>query len=145
MTFKKLSTTLSGLIIIGFLVISCNSSSTTETKENPSETAVIDDGERKLDKETFAAAIKKSGAVTVDVRMPGEFEQGHIEGAININFFDPEFKYKLLELNKNKKYYLYCKNETRSYRSMKFMEDNGFKNVYMLEGGYEDWNTAKAE
>jgi rhodanese-related sulfurtransferase len=77
--------------------------------------------------------------------MPGEFEQGHIEGAININFFDPEFKYKLLELNKSKKYYLYCKNETRSYRSMKFMEDNDFKNVYMLEGGYEDWNTARAE
>jgi rhodanese-related sulfurtransferase len=141
MTFKRSFATLSALMLLVMLILSCNSSATSDTQEN----APAEDSQRMLDKETFAAAIKKSGAVIVDVRSPAEFEQNHIEGAININFFGPEFKYKLLELDRNKKYYLYCKNETTSYRSMKFMEDNDFKQVYMLKGGFKDWVTEKAK
>lgn len=140
MTSKTYLTCLSCLILMSLAVISCNSSSVTESKENTTESSSTDPAEHKLDKEAFNAAIKKSDAVILDVRMPAEFEQGHIDGAININFFDPEFKHQLLDLNKNKKYYLYCKNETRSYRSMKFMETNDFKHVYMLKGGYEEYN-----
>jgi rhodanese-related sulfurtransferase len=145
MTYLKRLATLLLLLTLTFGMISCNSSSSTESQAEGGSSVPQDDSQRMLDKETFASAIKKSGAVIVDVRQPAEFEQGHIEGAININFFDPEFKYKLLELDREKKYYLYCKNETRSYRSMKFMEDNSFKQVYMLKGGYQDWVTVKAE
>src|SRR5690349_668533 len=74
-----------------------------------SDTAIIDDNLKKLDKDQFSAEMNKSGAVLIDLRMPQEFEQGHIEGAININFFDPEFKYKLLELDKDKSYFIYDK------------------------------------
>ena len=145
MTFKKHFALLSIVVLAGFLVISCNSSASSETQENTTDNTPVNPGERVLDKEAFAAGMKKSGAVLVDLRMPGEFDQGHIEGAINIDFFGPEFKYKLLELNKKKKYYLYCKNETRSKMSMQFMQDNDFKEVYMLKGGYEEWNTAKPQ
>lgn len=100
---------------------------------------------RVLDKEAFAAAIRRSNAVVIDVRTPAEYEQGHIENAINLNFFDPEFKHKLLELNKRKSYYLYCKNEVRSYRAMEFMKTNEFPQVYILKEGWTGWNTAKAE
>jgi rhodanese-related sulfurtransferase len=125
-------------LFVGLLIFACQSGSKSETaQETSSET--INEGERIIDKTAFAEGIKKRGTVLIDVRQPQEFEQGHIEGATNINFFDPEFKYKLLELDRDKTYYLYCKNETRSYRSMKFMEDNDFRNVYMLKGGYEAW------
>jgi rhodanese-related sulfurtransferase len=145
MIFKKLFT---AAILVAFLaiwVVSCKDSAQAESQETTSTSTPIDDSQRILDKETFAAEMKKSGAVIVDVRTPGEFDQGHIEDAININFFDPEFRYKLLELNKKKKYYLYCKNEVRSYRAMKFMEDNDFDHVYILKEGYKGWNTATAE
>lgn len=145
MTFKKHFAVLTLVVLTGFLVISCNSSASTETQENAAGSTPVNTEERVLDKEAFAAGMKKSGAVLVDLRMPGEFDQGHIEGAINIDFFGPEFKYKLLELNKKKKYYLYCKNETRSKMSMQFMQDNDFKEVYMLKGGYEEWNTVKPQ
>ncbi len=145
MTFKKHFALLSIMVLAGFLVLSCNSSASSETQENATDSTPVNPEERVLDKEAFAAGMKKSGAVLVDLRMPGEFDQGHIEGAINIDFFGPEFKYKLLELNKKKKYYLYCKNETRSKMSMQFMQDNDFKEVYMLKGGYEEWNTAKPQ
>ena len=130
-----------------FLLLSlaaCKSGTKGETVA-PSGSAVIDDEQKKLDKETFAAAIKKSGSVVIDLRMPPDFEQSHIEGAININFFDPEFKYKLLELDKNKTYYLYEKGESSAMRSLKFMEDNAFTHVFILKDGYRGWNTAHAD
>lgn len=134
------------LLTTGLMTSSCNSGSNTETQENsPATTSSADLSARFLDKEAFAAGMKKSGAVLVDVRMPQEFEQGHIEGAVNIDFFNPEFKYNLLELKKNKAYYLYCKNETRSKMSLTFMDNNGFKEVYVLKGGFEKWNVAHAE
>ena len=134
------------LAIVGCLFSpSCKKSAKDESRQSSTIEGSSDESEKILSKEAFAAAIKKSGAVVVDVRTPQEFEQSHIADAININFFDPEFKYKLLELDREKSYYLYCKNETRSYRSMKFMEDNDFKHVAMLKGGYQDWNKAKAE
>jgi rhodanese-related sulfurtransferase len=145
MTFKKHFALLSIVVLAGLMVSSCNSSSSSDNQENTTDNTPVNTGERVLDKEAFAAGMKKSGAVLVDLRMPGEFDQGHIEGAINIDFFGPEFKYKLLELNKKKKYYLYCKNETRSKMSMQFMQDNDFKEVYMLKGGYEEWNSAEPQ
>ena len=133
------------LVLLGFLVVSCKDASTTESEENQTVASSANDSERILDKEAFAAGIKKSGVQIIDVRMSADYEQGHIEDAININFFDPEFKHKLLELNRNKTYYLYDKKEKTAYRSMKFMEDNDFKNVYMLKGGYEAWKGTTVE
>ena len=145
MNLRKLLIALSLLVILGFLMTSCKDSAATDSQENTPSTSSGDSGERILDKETFAAAIKKSGVQVIDVRMPPDFEQGHIENAININFFDPDFKHKLLELNRSKTYYLYDKNEKTAYRSMKFMEDNDFKNVFMLKGGYEAWKNTITE
>ncbi len=147
MTVKKHFTLLTYLLVLGSLIISCKPSSSTDTQAevNAPRPSLGNLDDRFLDKEAFASGMKKSGAVILDVRMPGEFDQGHIEGAVNINFFDPEFKHKLLDLNKNSKYYIYCKNETRSKMSMKFMLDNDFKDVYVLKKGYEEWNVAKTE
>ncbi len=147
MTFKKHFTLLTYLLVLGSLIISCKPSESTETKEdvNATKPSLGNLDDRFLDKEAFAAGMKKFGAVILDVRMPGEFDQGHIEGAKNINFFDPEFKHQLLALDKKSKYYLYCKNETRSKMSMKFMLDNDFKDVYVLKKGYEEWNVAKTQ
>ena len=145
MNLHKHLISLSLLVLLGFLMTSCKDSGGSDTQGNASGASTINSAERILDKETFAIAIKKSGVQVIDVRMTPDFEQGHIEDAININFFDPDFKHKLLELNRNKTYYLYDKNEKTAFRSMKFMEDNDFKNVYMLKGGYEAWKGTKAE
>ncbi|HEY3385518.1 MAG TPA: rhodanese-like domain-containing protein [Saprospiraceae bacterium] len=136
---------LSAVLFTGLATTSCNSKATPESEVSNSNATPTDYADRFLDKETFAKKIKKSDAVVIDVRMPQEFEQSHIEGAINIDFFGPEFKYKLLELKKDKEYYLYCKNETRSKMTMTFMYNNGFEEVYVLKGGYENWNTATAQ
>ncbi len=129
------------LILLALAGASCNNSATTVSEETGETTSTGNSEDHILDKATFEAQMKKRGAVIVDVRMPQEFEQGSLEGAINIDFFSPTFKTDLLDLKRSKKYYLYCKNETRSYRAMKFMETNDFKHVYILKGGFEEWNT----
>jgi len=128
------------LFVIAVTGISCKGDGTA----NSSDPTTMDDDLKKLDKDQFTKEMKRSGSVLIDVRMPQEFEQGHIEGALNISFFDPQFKYKLLELDREKSYYLYDKKESKSFRAMKFMEDNGFTKVRMLKGGWEEWTTVHA-
>jgi rhodanese-related sulfurtransferase len=128
------------LFSITLSTLSCKDGST-----KPSDSAIVDDELKKLDKDQFTIEMKKGSAIILDLRMPQEFEQGHIEGAINISFFDPEFKYKLLELDRDKSYYLYDKGEAKSFRAMKYMEDNGFAKVRMLKGGWKEWSTVKEE
>ena len=93
--------------------------------------------------EEFQKGASKGSAVLIDTRFPAEYEQGHIEGAVNINFFDPNFKTQLLEMKKNKKYYLYCKNDTNSEVAAEFLMKNDYPDVFILEGGYEAWQQAQ--
>ena len=45
--------------------------------------------------------------------------------------------------DKNKKYMFYCKSGGRSGKTVQFMLDNGFTNVYYLkDGGYAEFNAA---
>ncbi|PIB35155.1 hypothetical protein BFP72_06965 [Reichenbachiella sp. 5M10] len=77
--------------------------------------------------------------VLIDVRTEEEVATGVIEGAVNMNFHDPEFNTQLMALDKNKTYYLYCKSGGRSNRTAELMKENGFKEVYDLEGGITAW------
>lgn len=137
-TWKCLLFVLCG--VFGMTLPACKSNS---EQADAQGAPIVDESERMLDKETFASGIKKKNAVIVDLRYPHEFEQSHIPGAININFFDGQFKWKILELDRNNRIYLYGKTENTSYRAMKFLEENGFKKVFYLKDGYQEWNTAK--
>ena len=96
-----------------------------------------------MEPQEFIAGMQKGNATIVDVRYPQEFEEGHIEGALNINFFDPTFKSQLLSLPKDKEYYLYCKNGTPSQRAAEFMMKNDFPKVFVLKGGWEAYEAVE--
>lgn len=77
--------------------------------------------------------------VILDVRTPGEFKSGYIEGAINIDFYSSDFKEQLAKLSKIKTYLVYCKSGARSGRATKIMEKMGFSKIYNLNGGIIKW------
>ncbi|MFX0555356.1 rhodanese-like domain-containing protein [Maribacter sp. CXY002] len=77
--------------------------------------------------------------ILVDVRTPEEFEQGHLDNALNINWFDPEFDKKFSDVDKDKTIYVYCKVGGRSAKAQQKLTSLGFKNVINLEGGYDAW------
>lgn len=75
----------------------------------------------------------------VDVRTPEEFAAGHIEGAINIDYRDPNFKQMLTKVDKTKPVAVYCKKGGRSNACSKVMEKEGFVKIFDLRGGITQW------
>jgi len=77
--------------------------------------------------------------VIIDIRTPEEFNEGHIENAVNIDFYSETFKKDLDKLDKNKTYFIYCRSGNRSGRAMPIMKELGFKEVYNLSAGIKEW------
>ncbi|SHI73218.1 CoA-disulfide reductase [Parasporobacterium paucivorans] len=77
--------------------------------------------------------MDKSDFVLVDVRSKIEYENGHIEGAINIPV--DELRDRLGELDKNKKIVEYCQVGLRGYVAERILKQNGF-DVLNVTGGY---------
>jgi rhodanese-related sulfurtransferase len=90
----------------------------------------------------FSAKVAEAGVITLDVRTPGEFAEGHIEGAQLIDFQSGNFENEISSLDKNATYAVYCRSGNRSGQAVKVMHDAGFHNVYNLNGGVIDWANA---
>ncbi|MBK5242494.1 CoA-disulfide reductase [Clostridium sp.] len=80
------------------------------------------------------SAYDKSNTVLIDVRTDIEFENGHLEGAINIPVDD--LRERMNELDKNKEIVDYCQIGIRGYIAARILSQNGFK-VKNLTGGYK--------
>lgn len=81
-------------------------------------------------------------AVLVDVRTPGEYAEGHLPDALNIDVLAESFAEKIVKIRKNKNVLLYCRSGKRSLRAAAIMDSLGYKKVYNLEGGYIAWEGA---
>jgi len=75
----------------------------------------------------------------VDVRTPKEYAEGHIEGAVNMNFNGDNFTQEIETLTKTMAVYLYCRSGKRSASAARQMGELGFKEVYDLDGGILAW------
>lgn len=95
---------------------------------------------RILDSKAFIEGAKTdSMAVILDVRQPSEFAEGHIEGAVNLDWLDEKaFKEGVTKLDTAKTYYIYCRSGRRSNAAAEKMQSEGFK-VYDLKGGIKQW------
>ncbi len=90
----------------------------------------------------FSELMTQDSVLIVDVRTPGEYQAGRIEGAINIDFFDKDFTSKLEKLSKENKLLLYCKSGPRSGKAAKILAASGFGPIYDLKGGMIAWYAA---
>jgi len=96
----------------------------------------------KVSAEKFKQMVDAGTGIILDVRTPEEVNQGYINGASTINFYDDDFSAKLNMIQKDKPVYVYCKAGSRSAQAAEMMKKIGFKKVYNLEGGLNAW-TAK--
>lgn len=93
-----------------------------------------------LDANSFREKIKTDAtAVVIDVRTPEEEVEGTIDGALNLNLMEAAFPAKVMDLDKSKTYYVYCRSGGRSATACQFMEKNGLT-AYNLKGGIQAWN-----
>ena len=85
-------------------------------------------------------AYDKDNAMLLDVRTEIEFNNGHIEGAINIPV--DSIRERISELDKNKEILEYCQVGLRGYVAARILEQKGFK-VKNLTGGYKSVSMQK--
>lgn len=111
------------LFVLGGLLASC-----TESKKIPITDVSSEDLE---------------SAIILDVRTPEEYAEGHLEGAINMDWYEQDFTQMLESIPKDEKVYVYCKIGGRSAMAAKLMDSLGYKNVVDLAGGYDAWKEAK--
>jgi rhodanese-related sulfurtransferase len=77
--------------------------------------------------------------VVLDVRTPGEFAQGHLEGAVLVDYLSPGFREEMAGLDRTKTYLVYCRTGNRSTSALGIMSELGFRSYYHLEGGITRW------
>lgn len=77
--------------------------------------------------------------ILIDVRTTKEYDEGHIDDALNINWYDSDFANQIQGVDKDKTIYLYCKKGGRSAKAAKLLDSLGYNKVVNLEGGYDAW------
>ena len=116
------------VVVLLLLVAACSSGSDTATIElvSPADAAqVIDDD--------------PAGLVVLDIRTPEEYADVRLAGALNVDYYAPDFADQLDGLDKNDPYVMYCRTGNRSSDAVKTMKDLGFVEVYEIDGGIVNW------
>jgi len=121
-----------------------------EAKRNANITMLTDGTLMRLGKEDFkqllnepmieyvdqyqAEKLVAQGAKWLDVRLPSEFENQHLDAALNIPLYF--IRIKLKTLDRNVPYVVYCDTSRRSSAAAYILSERGF-HTYVLRGGLQ--------
>jgi len=95
------------------------------------------------DPEGFEALIAKPDVVLLDVRTAEEFQEGHIDGALNIDMKKDDFMEKAkAALSKERTIAVYCRSGRRSASAAADLGSAGYKVVNLL-GGITAWKLTR--
>lgn len=78
--------------------------------------------------------------ILLDVRAPLEFEDSHIEGAVNIQVSDLRTRYG--EIDREKPVVVMCSSGNRSSLGASILKQHGFERVMNLAGGMSGYSAA---
>ncbi|MGA1194145.1 MAG: rhodanese-like domain-containing protein [Kiritimatiellia bacterium] len=73
------------------------------------------------------------GALLIDVRTAGEFESGHLKGALNIPYQQADLLQQAAGEDKSRSVVVYCRSGRRSSIAKKSLNEAGYTNV--INGG----------
>jgi rhodanese-related sulfurtransferase len=82
-----------------------------------------------------------SGFAVIDIRTPGEFQSGHLPGAILIDLYSQTFVDQLSRLDKEKTFLIYCRTGNRSTRSLEIFKKLNFQKIYHMSTGIRAWQS----
>mgnify|MGYP001158059769 CR=1 FL=1 len=94
-----------------------------------------------IDSKEASEKINSESPIIVDIRDKESFDRGHIDGALNLS--NENIDKFVLDTDKSRSVIVCCYHGNSSKRAAQFLTDNGFNDVYSLNGGYEHWKTIK--
>jgi rhodanese-related sulfurtransferase len=81
--------------------------------------------------------------VVLDLRHSADFADGHLKGAVNLEYDSPfGFEEKLSHLDRRNAYLIYCYGGGLSAEAALLMEEMGFDAVYDMAQGLNSWLAA---
>lgn len=86
--------------------------------------------------------VATPNAYIIDVRTPGEYAEGFVKNAINIDVNSSSFEAEIQKLDTSKTVFVYCLAGSRSASAANYMRQIGFKTVYEMQGGILKWKNA---
>ena len=92
------------------------------------KTISVADAKEKLDEEA---------AVFLDIRDPDSYAEAHIPGAIQIN--DTNVEEFVAATDKTQTHIVYCYHGITSQSGAAYFQQNGFADVYSMDGGFCAW------
>ena len=100
---------------------------------------ILESNEINVISDTQFIEIKDTDYILVDVRTIEEYESGHIQDAINFDFYSESFQKEILSLDKSSSIILYCRTQNRSTKTANYLKENGYKEITVIAGGITSW------
>jgi rhodanese-related sulfurtransferase len=141
---RTLNNMMKSMAVIGLLTASAAFAAETPTTP-PAGVTIVDAAKAK--------EMHDKGAIMVDARIPSEFGEGTIKGAISVPY-NPEKSAKTADFDasqdtfdfsklkdKNANYVVFCNSGTcfKSYKAATVLAKNGYKHIYWYRDGFPDW------
>ena len=83
------------------------------------------------------------GVQLLDVRTPQEFAEGHIPGAVNIDWLADGFVEAVqASIDPERELLIYCRRGRRSAEAADTLETLGYKRIFNLKDGFNAWKNA---
>lgn len=103
--------------------------------------ALMSDTPQRIGPQEYVGNIRNENVdhILLDVRTPGEYYSGAVDGAINIAV--EELANRLSELPQDVPIVLYCRSGNRSAQAARILDQAGFEGVYDM-GGTIHWTQA---
>jgi len=118
------------IFLISFAVYSCKNVSANEIKV--------------VTVEEMNTQLQYGDVQVVDLQPEVEYNKSHLVNAANI-IYDKDFRKKLDKLDKTKPIAIYCTTGTVSPEAARILNEAGFKNIYVLDGGIKKWMAENRE
>jgi phage shock protein E len=149
--FRIAPLTIVAAVGLGAALTGCGSEASTVTPAvAPGAGAQASQSDASIETPTGLATVAPSDAaavidpaagevVVLDIRTPEEYDEGHLEGAVLVDFYEPDFVEQLDALDRDTPYVLYCRSGNRTSQTLPVMEQLGFRSVTEVGGGILAW------
>lgn len=131
-------------LVISLSLFSCQSTDTQSQEQQSEITTNQKASAVSLNNDEWYAMYQEQPGVLLDVRTPGEYAQGYIEGAELVDVTSADFYSSLeaLSIAKDSPVYVYCRSGNRSKKAMKMLQSQGYTEIYELNRGIMGWQQA---
>jgi len=102
----------------------------------------VNNAEKVTQQQLLERIAAQEEMLILDVRSPGEYSEGYIGNALNIDHREVESRLNEIIAFKDKPVIVYCYSGIRAGRVESMLAEKGFSKVQHLEGDWSGWNSA---